>query len=68
MPLSNNLRKYFFLSIAHCMHTVLYIVALVCDICIELGRISCNHTLSALCVLLTLLAAHSKTLRVCHHV
>ena len=47
MPLTNNLRKYFFLSIADCcMHTVPYIVALLCDIYIKLCRISCNHTLS----------------------
>ena len=64
MQLTNNLRKYFFLSIAHFIHTVPYIAGLVCDICIELCRISSNQTLSALCMLLKLLAAHSRKVRI----
>ena len=64
MPLTNNLRKYFFLSITHCTHTVPYIVALACDICIKLCRISCTHFLSALCMLQKLLAAHYRKVRI----
>ena len=56
MPLTNNLKKYFFLSITHYTHTVPCIVALACDICIKLCKISCTHFLSALCMLLKLLA------------